>query len=266
MRVRKMNLGGIKSKDESGRTIEGIANEEICSKCGGKCCKRIGCAYYPEDLEDLRFEGLKKEIAKGFISIDIDAEETMNFYLRARNKYASIYDLNASGVCKALEETGCKYTFEERPTQGRLLIPLESTECKSSVTSVDLGKAWEPYQEILKQLSEYYLGLLGNRDLRLRNGELLTKYLDNNMTLDSNEEHALRRYKMSEPSCFSLNFNFLGTLDWLYEYKDFNILYDEVWHGCKDDIYKVMKDLEKANLLTEDIYIRDIIAWIIYSV
>ena len=261
-----MNLGGIKSNDNSGRVIEGIVNDELCSRCGGVCCKRIGCAYYPEDFEDLSLEGLRRELNKGFLSIDIDAEETMNYYLRARNRYASVYDLNAGGVCKALEETGCKYSFDQRPTQGRLLIPLEDMKCKSSVSSTELGKQWKPYQETLKQLSEYYLQTLNNRDLVLANGEPLTEYLSNHFILDLSDRSILASYKNSEPSCYSLDYNFREVLKWLYTYKDFNILYDAVWNSCRDSIYHMLEELDKANLITEDVYVRDIIAWIIYSV
>lgn len=26
-------------------------NKELCAKCGGKCCKRMGCELFPEDVE-----------------------------------------------------------------------------------------------------------------------------------------------------------------------------------------------------------------------
>ena len=47
-----------------------MENLEICSKCKGFCCKRMGCHFSPDDFKDLTFDGLKKEIDKGYISID----------------------------------------------------------------------------------------------------------------------------------------------------------------------------------------------------
>ena len=48
-------------------------NITLCSKCGGACCKMCGCHFSPDDFEDLSFEGLKKELLKGYISIDYEA-------------------------------------------------------------------------------------------------------------------------------------------------------------------------------------------------
>ena len=55
--------------DVRGKRIE-FENKELCSACGGICCKNMGCHYSPDDFSDLSFEGLKKEIDKGYISID----------------------------------------------------------------------------------------------------------------------------------------------------------------------------------------------------
>lgn len=43
---------------------------DYCAKCGGNCCKHMGCHYSPRDFEDLSFDALKQEIEKGRISID----------------------------------------------------------------------------------------------------------------------------------------------------------------------------------------------------
>ncbi|GAA0101420.1 hypothetical protein UT300012_21350 [Paraclostridium bifermentans] len=266
MGVRKMNLGGIISKDESGRVIEGIMNTEICSRCGGKCCKRIGCAYYPDDFDDLSFYGLKSKIDEGSISIDIDAEETMNLYLRARNIYASVIDLNASGICSALTDNGCSYEFDKRPTQGRLLVPVESTNCKSNISAKDLGVAWQENQEVLRELRAYYKNKLKKRDLTLADGTALIEYVANHLMLDVKDRRTIVEYKEAEPSGFCLDYNFLETINWLYEYNDFIILYDAIWHSCKGSIYTILRELDKSNLLTEDIFVRDIVACILYSV
>ena len=47
-----------------------MENKQLCKECGGRCCKIMGCHYSPDDFEEITYESLKKEIEKGFISID----------------------------------------------------------------------------------------------------------------------------------------------------------------------------------------------------
>lgn len=79
-----------------------IENKQLCKKCGGRCCKRMGCHYSPEDFKEITYESLKKEIEKGFISIDWwegnpfeenkDDDISRAHYLRIRNKDGEIVD------------------------------------------------------------------------------------------------------------------------------------------------------------------------------
>ena len=104
-------------------------NIEICSQCGGQCCKQCGCHFSPDDFEEISFEFLKKEIEKGYISIDyVDGEmiyQSIGVYiLRARNKDAPVVDTGLRrSACILLTEEGCKLDYEHRPTGGKLLIP-----------------------------------------------------------------------------------------------------------------------------------------------
>ena len=45
-------------------------NEEVCKKCRGVCCKQCGCHFSPDDFKEISYEYLKKELEKGYISID----------------------------------------------------------------------------------------------------------------------------------------------------------------------------------------------------
>lgn len=131
--------------------------EKCCSKCKGLCCKHMGCHYSPTDFEDLSFEGLKKEIEKGKISIDWwETFDGPEYYLRARHKNARVIDPSWGGVCINLTETGCSLSFEERPLGGKAVRPDPNGYCKSYYTKEQCKNDWKKYKEVLKQLVEYF--------------------------------------------------------------------------------------------------------------
>lgn len=144
-------------------------NSDVCSKCGGKCCKKCGCHFSPDDFKDISFESLKKEIEKGYISIDyVDGEiilEDFGIYiLRVRNQDMPIVDTGfiRNTHCILLTEKGCKLDYEHRPTGGKLLIPdekfesHESLRCHSNYDIDDCCHEWKPYQKILCKLVKYF--------------------------------------------------------------------------------------------------------------
>ena len=146
-------------------------NAEICSKCGGKCCKRCGCHFSPDDFDEISFEAIKAEIEKGYISIDkVLGEMVLQdfdvYILRIRNQGAPIVDLGLKrSPCILWTETGCKLTYEQRPSGGKLLIPSEKTSKKTGETTLTCHSTydidvccyeWERHQMILRQLAEYF--------------------------------------------------------------------------------------------------------------
>ena len=146
-------------------------NTKLCSACKGKCCKRCGCHFSPEDFKEISFEFLKTEIEKGYISIDYFTSSFthMNsgaYILRVRNQDSPIVDAIVLEMkpCILLTEKGCKLKYEERPSGGKLLIPKiekiglwkwERT-CYSKYKISDCSREWMPYQEILKSLADYF--------------------------------------------------------------------------------------------------------------
>lgn len=145
-------------------------NKEICTKCGGSCCRSIPGAYVPEDLFD--HKATKEEILELLhtrpISIDKwDGDEESGWkdmhYLRPRTKFVGeeelednllkmipkmildIFHVSATNdddrmvdfafidddyVCEHLGDNGCELSFDERPTNCKELIPDESKRCK----------------------------------------------------------------------------------------------------------------------------------------
>jgi len=138
-------------------------NSEVCSECGGKCCKKCGCHFSPDDFKEISFDFLKTEMEKGYISIDyVDGEmifEPLGIYiLRARNQGFPVVDTGykRGTPCILLTEKGCKLDYEHRPAGGRLLIPVKNGGCYSNYDIEDCCYEWKPYQKILHELIEYF--------------------------------------------------------------------------------------------------------------
>lgn len=142
-----------------------LTNEALCEKCGGQCCKKCGCSYFPEDFEfELNLDNLKSEIDKGFISIDAlfyrnsiyQKLDKQIYYLRVRNNNdLTPVGINSLGVCKRLEENHCWFSLEKRPSGGKFYIPFWSG-CYTIYTQQEFIDSWEPYQKVLMLLIEHY--------------------------------------------------------------------------------------------------------------
>lgn len=152
------------------KDIDGTINHEICAECGGECCKRCGCEFSPDDFSEISFEFLKKEIQKGYITIEyingeIVHQDNGSYILRVRNKEDSIVKYHFSkGPCILLGEKGCKLSDDKRPAGGRLLRPSNekagffnsSRRCYSNYSLEDCCYEWAPHQKILYDLAEYF--------------------------------------------------------------------------------------------------------------
>lgn len=139
-------------------------NQNLCKKCQGKCCKETGCFFMPEDFEKMELSYLRQRIDYGYITIAVITSNlgvllsTPVLYLKIRNKGASICDVSRKGECILLTPTGCKLSFEERPSGGKGLIP-DRPICHSIFTQVDIIEAWEPFDKILRELWSFYSDL-----------------------------------------------------------------------------------------------------------
>ena len=150
-------------------------NEDACRICGGKCCKQGGCPFSPRDFLEISFLKLRDEIAKGYISIAYfpKGEKYCNpfktgvFFLRMRNKGAPIVDIydESHGECILLTETGCPFSFENRPFGGKALLPRMHAEpdgegymffCGQEYSTKDICFEWLPFKRILHELALYF--------------------------------------------------------------------------------------------------------------
>lgn len=141
-------------------------NKELCSRCGGKCCKNLPGTYSPQDLfgnEVITKESIKNLVMESdYISIDRweadDEYDKELYYLRPKivkssesislpEMFKSTFDIIANivnsdfqrkvhfayptpgYVCYFLGEDGCKLSYDQRPMNCRDLIPDPENKC-----------------------------------------------------------------------------------------------------------------------------------------
>lgn len=141
-------------------------NRELCSKCGGRCCKNLPGIYSPQDLFGnipIKKENIKSLVMEtDYLSIDKwEADEEYNkelYYLRPKvvksSETISLPDIFKSTlkivsdmmntdpqrkvhfaypipgyVCYFLGKDGCKLSYDKRPQNCRDLVPKENGFC-----------------------------------------------------------------------------------------------------------------------------------------
>ncbi len=136
-------------------------NKELCSQCGGRCCKETGCFFMPEDFERIEYDYLRNEIeTKKYISIAAANSiygihfPIFKLYLKVRNVNSEICNISTPGTCMLLTPTGCILSYSDRPSGGKALIP--GNPCYTKIRADEAIAAWRPYEEILKKLWDEY--------------------------------------------------------------------------------------------------------------
>ena len=175
--------------------LDDYKNEDmdLCSKCGGMCCKKCGCDYGITDFYDRTYNGLKESLDKGDKSI----VAVLNFkplknggniiepilYIRARNINRGVVDLiSMKTSCAELMESGCMYDYEHRPLGGRNLKPreLELGGCYPIISRIDIMKQWVPYQKQLRKLVKHYTGMSVDKKISMDVEELIYNFITEN--------------------------------------------------------------------------------------
>lgn len=145
-----------------------LENQEICSKCGGKCCKLGSCEYFVSDFKSLSRKAIDMVLQEGRTSIV--AHPYISFkngrfkctpilYLRSRNiNRGPVNLLSFETPCASLTETGCYFSFENRPSGGKHLIPAEYDDCLPDYDFNIKVMEWLPYQDALRKLVKKYTG------------------------------------------------------------------------------------------------------------
>lgn len=148
--------------------MEKNENLDICKKCGGLCCKKSGCDVWLDDITDKSQNGILDMLATERYSIvalmhfkNVNGRVcNMPFlYLRARNNGRDIVDLlSMKTTCVNLTSNGCTFSYEDRPSGGKNLIPSEKGDCKPKEDPLEKIKLYEPYQNLLGKIVKRYTG------------------------------------------------------------------------------------------------------------
>lgn len=159
-----------------------MENKSICAKCGGECCKNSGCDFSSHDFAVISEKELQQYMDKGLISIGCDIginenNELITFlFVKMRNIDSEAVDFCQifPKPCHALRPDGCPYSFGNRPSGGKYLIPQEDKDCYSLY---DVSKSWAPYQNILRNLVIKNTGLTPEEKVRERIEEIIYQFL-----------------------------------------------------------------------------------------
>jgi len=152
--------------------MEKTENRNLCAECGGYCCKKCGCDYFVSDFENMKLDYLIDVLNTGRVSVvsflDFKTLPTgkiicnPTLYLRARNINRDEIDLlSFKTTCASLEENGCYYDLEHRPSGGSTLIPRvidEEFACYNEIDKLEELKKWNAYQKVLERLVKRFTG------------------------------------------------------------------------------------------------------------
>ncbi len=139
----------------------------VCSPCGGKCCKHMPGEYMPDDFaESDMIARISEGLKSGTMSIDWwegDPEGDLGvreaYYLRPSVKrYENFIFHGAWGgaECSQLTENGCNLSFEDRPSGCKALVPGHNGY--GCTTASGFGKraaviAWKQHRTLLLQIA-----------------------------------------------------------------------------------------------------------------
>ena len=163
--------------------IEKIENKILCSQCKGKCCQRHACECLPYDF-NFDVDLIEKALESGKYSIDFERKSSQSFisranksitlnlysilcsqeeclYIRPRNKNRPIVDILHSkedeGPCVFWSlEKGCELSYEQRPTMGKVLLPLPDNNCVHLFSRGVLIEEWKPYTKEIFELAKKF--------------------------------------------------------------------------------------------------------------
>ncbi len=120
--------------------MEGYPETEMCSHCGGECCRRQPGYCLPADFASTTAVRAAVESGKYTIVLLLD-EHVMARVIRPQHR-----DTLRKEYCIFLQADGCELPFEDRPYGCRMLRPRQNDggHCEPrGITIADAGKMWE---------------------------------------------------------------------------------------------------------------------------
>lgn len=142
-------------------------DEDLCSKCKGKCCKRSGCTFLPEDFDKLTYDYLMNEIKTKPISISaiiyMKKVGNQNMYYpilvpRIKNNNRESIDLiSYKSGCSILTDKGCP--LEKKPSMALSLKPERDGNCIQTISQIQIIKKWMKHQAVLEKIVKELTGM-----------------------------------------------------------------------------------------------------------
>ena len=156
--VRTISSGSI-------RSCKSCINDEICSKCGGNCCKNEPCILSPDEflrLNDITY--MSNILDMGLLSIAPLTLRQDVFGIRVRGKFD--FDTVVTGYCMHSNscilhtKKGCLLGKTFRPTEGLMLMPEENRNgqrtCSSEYPLSQIITDWRKVQKEVLKLKHIY--------------------------------------------------------------------------------------------------------------
>lgn len=137
-------------------------NAEMCSACGGDCCKYYAGFVSPHDIAEPFEQNLAAMLASDYCidpwEGDLDGPGELSQILMVRPRHTNapdeLFDSSWGGVCSMLTDKGCKLSYENRPKVCRELVPNYEFRSKQhkcvGMSKHDSAKEWRPFQDKVK--------------------------------------------------------------------------------------------------------------------
>ena len=138
--------------------MDDFLKPDICSACGGKCCKAIPGCYMPDDFADPKKDSIKAAIDSGKVAIDCwegdptGGKREFAYFLRPPTiEISNLLDKSWGAACKFVDTSGCTLPIDDKPTGCKLLEPhIGQGTCQSHGGSMrDASIAWLPYTDLI---------------------------------------------------------------------------------------------------------------------
>lgn len=153
--------------------METYEDKIMCAKCGGSCCKFMGCIYSLRQFFDSRKESLTTKKINEILkqgNVSIAGQPINNFcgdnwtfilYLKARDDEADVVDiLGKGGPCVNLSDSGCKLEKSKRPLYGKTVKPTKvGGPCEQTALGESFVYDCLLFHDKLAEILEKYTGM-----------------------------------------------------------------------------------------------------------
>lgn len=155
-------------------SVEAFENKDVCSRCGGACCKYTPGALHPLDIApsgDIGelFEKINEMVNGGDYIITVrslEKGELSNEMVRVvtprtsvTKRSSAIFEDYNIGQCVFHSETGCSLKDRNRPIECRTLVPDPEGELCRTDKSLDklvFYEEWQKHSEVLDVIDELH--------------------------------------------------------------------------------------------------------------